>query len=150
MRDHFPASSERMPGIPVASQWEALSQGKARGTPGSCHNSKSSPDASVHSRGTCFPCTASIFTQRISSDHGGTWDSPVGKPRRKASRKSHRSLDPRDGRRDTAATGREESARACPHTRRGMAPLWRLQKYPKIHVSTGEESSGSGTCWEPV
>ena len=144
MRDQFPASPERMPGIPVASQWEALSQGKARGTPGSCHNSKSSPDASVHSRGTCFPCTASIFTQRISSDHGGTWDSPVGKPRRKASRKSHRSLDPRDGRRDTAATGREESARACPHTRRGMAPLWRLQKYPKIHVSTGEESSGSG------
>ena len=24
-------------------------------------------------------------------------------------------------------------------------PLERLQKYPKIHVSTGEESSGSGT-----
>ena len=24
-------------------------------------------------------------------------------------------------------------------------PLGRLQKYPKIHVSTGEESSGSGT-----
>ncbi|KAI4552024.1 hypothetical protein MJG53_000198 [Ovis ammon polii x Ovis aries] len=27
---------------------------------------------------------------------------------------------------------------------RGLTPLWRLQKYPKIHVSTGEESSGSG------
>ena len=26
-----------------------------------------------------------------------------------------------------------------------MKPLGRLQKYPKIHVSTGEESSGSGT-----
>ena len=26
-----------------------------------------------------------------------------------------------------------------------LTPLWRLQKYPKIHVSTGEESSGSGT-----
>ena len=26
-----------------------------------------------------------------------------------------------------------------------MTPLGRLQKYPKIHVSTGEESSGSGT-----
>ncbi|XDA82039.1 hypothetical protein R6Z07M_011921 [Ovis aries] len=25
-----------------------------------------------------------------------------------------------------------------------MTPLGRLQKYPKIHVSTGEESSGSG------
>ena len=29
--------------------------------------------------------------------------------------------------------------------RRGLTPLGRLQKYPKIHVSTGEESSGSGT-----
>ena len=28
---------------------------------------------------------------------------------------------------------------------RGLTPLGRLQKYPKIHVSTGEESSGSCT-----
>ena len=41
--------------------------------------------------------------------------------------------------------GWEESARACPHSKRGLTPLWRLQKYPQIHVSTGEESSGSGT-----
>ena len=73
------------------------------------------------------------------------WESLVGKPRGKASRESHRSLDPREGKRDTAATAREESARACPHSRRGLTPLGRLQKYPKIHVSTGEESSGSGT-----
>ena len=73
------------------------------------------------------------------------WESLVGKPRGKASRESHRSLDPRDGKRDTAATVREESARACPHSRRGLSLLGRLQKYPKIHVSTGEESSGSGT-----
>ncbi|KAI4580585.1 hypothetical protein MJG53_010127 [Ovis ammon polii x Ovis aries] len=46
--------------------------------------------------------------------------------------------------RDTAATALEESASACPHSRRGVTPLGRLQKYPKIHVSTGEESSGSG------
>ena len=72
------------------------------------------------------------------------WESLVGKPRGKASRESHRSLDPRDGKRDTAATAREESARACPHSRRGLSLLARLQKYPKIHVSTGEESSGSG------
>ena len=26
-----------------------------------------------------------------------------------------------------------------------LTALWRLQKYPQIHVSTGEESSGSGT-----
>ena len=73
------------------------------------------------------------------------WESLVGKPRGKASRESHRSLDPRKGKRDTAATAREESGRACPQSRRGLTPLGRLQKYPKIHVSTGEESSGSGT-----
>ena len=64
------------------------------------------------------------------------WESLVGKPHGKASRETHRSLDPRKGKRDTAATAREESARACPHSRRGLTPLGRLQKYPKIHVST--------------
>ena len=73
------------------------------------------------------------------------WESLVGKPRVKASSESHRSLDPGEGKRDTVATAREEIARACPHSRRGLTPLGRLQKYPKIHVSTGEESSGSGT-----
>ena len=105
-------------------------------------------------RETCFPCTASTFKPRIDSHHGGTWDRPVGKPRGKASweslvgkprgkdsRESHRSLDTREGKRDTAATAREESARACPHSRRGLTPLGRIQKSPKIHVSTGEESS---------
>ena len=136
---------ERIRGVLVASQEEALSRGKVRGTPGSCHHCQSPPDISVHSRETCFPCTASTFKPRIDSHHCGMWDSPVGKPRRKASRESHRSLDPREGKRDTAATAREESARECPHSRRGLTPLGRLQKYPKIHVSNGEESSGSGT-----
>ena len=72
------------------------------------------------------------------------WESLVGKPQGKASRESHRSLDPREGKRDTAATAWEECARACPHSTRGLTPLWRLQNYPKIHVSTGEESSGFG------
>ena len=87
---------ERIPGVPVASQEEALSTGKARGTPGSCHQSQSPPDISVHSRETCFPCTVSTFKPRIDSHHGGTWKSPVGKrrgkARGKASRESHRSL----------------------------------------------------------
>ena len=68
----------------------------------------------------------------------------VGQPCGKASWESHRFLDPRDRKGDTAATALEESARACPHSRRGLTPLGRLQKYPNIHVSTGEESSGSG------
>ena len=95
-------------------------------------------------QGNLFPCTASTFNPRIDSHHGGSWESPVGKPRGKASKESNRSLDTREGKRDTAATAREESARACPHSRRGLTPLGRLQKYPKIHVSNGEESSGSG------
>ena len=110
----------------------------------SCHHSKGPPDVSVHSRGSCFPCTASTFTLRIDSHHGGNWKSPVGKPHGKASRESHRSLHPRDGKCDTAASAREKSARACPRSRRGLTPLGRLQKYPKVHVSPGEESSGSG------
>ena len=129
--------------MPVAAQEEVLSTGKARGTPVSCYHSKSPPDVSVHSRGTCFPCTALTFRPRINTHHGGTWDSPVGKPHGKASRKSHRSLDPRDGKRDTAARAREENTRAFPYSSRGLTPLWRLQKYPMIHVSTGKESSGS-------
>ena len=95
-----------------------------------------------------MPCTAKTFTSRIDSHHGGTWDSPVGKPRGIASgedlRESHGSLDPCDGKHDTAATAREEIARACPQSRRELTPWGRIQKYSKVHVSTGEESSGSG------
>ena len=91
-----------------------------------------SPNVSIHSRETCFPCTASTFKPRIDSHHGGTWDSPVGKPRGKASweslEESHRSLDPREGKGNTSATTREESARACPYSTRGLTPLARLQK----------------------
>ena len=140
---------ERIPGVPVASPVEALTTGKARGTPGSCHHSQSPPDVSVHSRDTCFPALPRLSSRR--STHTtvarGTsrWESLVGKPRGKASRESHRSLYPREGKRDTAATAREESARTCPHSSRGLTALGRLQKYPKIHVSTGEESSGSFT-----
>ena len=75
---------ERIPGITVATQEQSLSTRKARGTPGSCHHSQRPPDVSVHCRESCFPCTASTFKPRIDSHHGGTWDSPVGKPRGKA------------------------------------------------------------------
>ena len=69
------------PTLTVPHQEEALSRGKSRGTPESCPHSQSPPDVSVHSRETCFPCTASSFKPRIDSHDGGTWDSPVGKPR---------------------------------------------------------------------
>ena len=98
-----------------------------------------------------FPALPRLSSRGSTSTHTtvarGTalWESLVGKPRGKASRESHRSLDPREGKRDTAAAAREESTRACPQSRRGLSPLGRLQKYPKMHVSTGEESSVSGT-----
>ena len=69
----------------------------------------------------------------------------VGQPCVKTSRESQRSLDSSHGKRDTGATAGEESARACPHSTLGLTPLGRLQKFPKIHISTREESSGTGT-----
>ena len=66
------------------------------------------------------------------------WESLVGKSRGKASRESHRSLAPREGKRDTAATAREESPRACPHSRRGLTPLERLQKVLHTLAATQE------------
>ena len=122
---------------------------KARGTPGSGpiprvpQISQSIPGKPV------FP--ALLRLSRRGSTHTtvarGTalWGSLVGKPCGKASRESYRSLDPREGKLDTATTAQEQSARASTHSRRGLTPLGRLQKYPKIHVSTGEASSGSGT-----
>ena len=65
-------------------------------------------------------------------------ESLVGWPLGKASRKSHRFFDPREGKHDTAAAAQVKKARACLHSRQGLTPQGRLQKYPKIHVSTGE------------
>ena len=59
------------------------------------------------------------------------WESLVGQTAGKASRESHRSLDPREGKRDTAATAREESARACPHSRRELAPWGDSRSTPR-------------------
>ena len=143
---------DRIPGVPVTSQEEVLYTGKARGTPGSCHHSQSPLDVSVHSRETCFPCTASTFKPRIDSHHGGTWDSPVGKPRGKASRERHRSLDPREGKRDTATSAREEIAHACSHSRRGLTPwgdsrstprsMSALDRNPQVPTLTPRKVSG--------
>ena len=86
-----------------------------------------------------LPRLSSLGSTHTMVAHGtALWESLVGKPRGKASRESHRSLDPCEGKGDTAATAREESARACPHSRRGLTPLGRILKFPKIHVNTGE------------
>ena len=70
-----------------------------------------------------------------------SWESLVGKPRRK-------DTDPLIHAKGSTTLllqlGRKAHVHA-PLSRRGLTALGRLQKYPKIHVCTGEESSGSGT-----
>ena len=83
-----------------------------------------------------------------------SWESPVGKPRGKASRESHRSLDPSEGKRDTAATAREEIARAGLQSRRGLTPLGRhrstprsmstMERNPQVPAPTPHKVLGSG------
>ena len=84
----FPPWSEKNPGVPVASQEEALSRGKARGTPGSCHHSQS-PQMSQSIPGKpVFPALPRLSSR--GSTHTtvarGTAlsESLVGKPRGKA------------------------------------------------------------------
>ena len=91
-------------------------------------------------QGKLFSLHSLDFMPRIDSHHGGTWDSPVGKTPGKPG-------IPLSTRRDTSHSCYSSGGkRTCiPPSRRGLTLLGRLQKYPKIHVSTGEESSGSGT-----
>ena len=105
---------ERIPRVPVASQEEALSTAKERGTPGSATiprvavMSQSIPGKSVFPALPRLSSRGSIHTTVASGT--ALWESLVGKPRGNASRESHRSIDPREGKNDTAATARKESA----------------------------------------
>ena len=78
---------ERFPGVPDASQEVALSRGKARGTPGSCHYCQSPPDVSVHSREPGFPALPRLSsrgsTHTMVARRTALWESLVGKPRGK-------------------------------------------------------------------
>ncbi|KAI4551966.1 hypothetical protein MJG53_000243 [Ovis ammon polii x Ovis aries] len=66
-------------------------------------------------------------------------EGPVGKNSRLSRRISRRGALHRKGERNSRVVPPFQES-----PRRGLTPLGRLQKYPKIHVSTGEESSGSG------
>ena len=78
----------------------------------------------------------------------------VGKPSGKASRESHRSLDPRVGKRDTAATAMEESARACPLREEDLLPwgdsrssprsMSALERNPQVPVPHPHKVFGPG------
>ena len=83
-----------------------------------------------------------------------SWESLVGKPRGKASSESHRYLDPREGKRDTAATAREESAREFHHTRQGLTTwgvsgstprsMSALERNPQVPAPTPHKDLGLG------
>ena len=118
---------ERIPGVPVASQEEVLCTGNERGTLGSCHHSQSPPDVSVHSRETCFPCTASTFKPRIDSHHVGTWDSPVGKPRGKATLES------------LVGKSRGKATDPLIHAKGSLTPLLQLWRKAHVNVPTRDE-----------
>ena len=82
------------------------------------------------------------------------WESLAGKPCGKSSWESHRLLDARDGKRDTAATAREESARACSHSRRGLTPwgdsrstprsMSAMERNPQVPATTPHKGLGPG------
>ena len=118
---------ERIPGDPVASQEQALSTGKARGTPGSCYHSQSPPNVCVHSRETCLPFTALTFKPRIDSHHGGTWDSPVGKPRGKASWES------------LVGNPRGKAPDPLIHAKGSVTLLLQLRRKAHVHAPTRDE-----------
>ena len=107
---------ERIPSVPVASQEEALSTGKERGTPGSCHiprvpqMSQSIPGKHVFP---ALPRLSSRGSTHTTVARGtALWESLVGKTRGKASRESRRSFDSRERKRNTAPTAQKGSARA--------------------------------------
>ena len=126
---------EKIPRVPVASQEEAISKGKARRTTESYHHSQSPANVSVIPGKPVFRALLRLsirgWTHTTVVRGTALWESLEAKPPGKASRESHRSLVPLEWKRYSAATAREESARACPHSRRGLTLLGRLQKYPR-------------------
>ena len=94
---------------------------------GSCHHSQSPLDVSVHSRENCLPCTASTFKPSIDSHHGGTWDSPLGKPRGKAS------WERLEGKPQIPYSTRRE-ARYCSYSSGGKRMCMRPLQIGRAHV----------------
>ena len=149
MTDSFPASSGKNSRLSRRNSRGGALNRKSERNPSVVPQFQGTPRCQSIPEELAFPALT-LLSRRGSTHYtmergSALWESLVGKPHGKASRESHRSLNSLDGKPDTAGKDREESARASPHSRRGLSPLGRLQKYPKIHVSTGEESSGSGT-----
>ena len=76
---------------------------------------------------TCFPYTASTFKPRIDSHHGGTWDSPEGKPRGKASWES------------LLGKPRWKATDRLIHAKESVTLLPQLGKKAHVHAPTRDE-----------
>ena len=79
---------ERIPGVPVASQEEALSTGKARGSPGSCHIPRVPQMTRSIPGKTVFPAVSRLSsrgsTHTMVARGTALWESLVGRPSGKA------------------------------------------------------------------
>ena len=73
-----------------------------------------------------------MVTPRIDLKHDGRCDSPVS-PGEKAT-------NPYVNSTGSLTLHFLLERKAELHARRGLTPLWKLQRNPEIHVSTGEES----------
>ena len=80
-------------------------------------------------QGNLFSLHCLDFQAEDRNRHTPTWH--VGQPFGKASRERHRSLDPCEEKRDTVATAQQESARACPHSGRGLTPWGGSRSTPR-------------------
>ena len=153
---------ERIPVVPVASQEEARSTRKVRGTPGSFHHSKSPQMTQSFPEELVYPALPRRSrggpTHTMVAHGTALWESLVGMPGEKASWESlegsHSCFDSREGKCDTTATALEESARACPHSRRGLTP-WEdsrstprstsaLERNPHVPAPTSNKVLGPG------
>ena len=154
MRDPFAACSEENPGHSCR-----IARGGALHRKGESNSSvvppfQESPRCVSPSRGTGFPCTALTFKLRIDSHHVCTWDSPVGKPRGKTSRESHRSLDPCNSNRDTDATARRKAHVHAPIRDEDLLPwgdsestprsMSVLERNPQVPAPTPHKDLGPG------
>ena len=78
-------------------------------------------------QGNLFSCTASTFKPRIDSHQGGTWDSPVGKPRGKASWES------------LMGKPRGKATDALIHAKGSVTLLLQLRRKAHVHDPTRDE-----------
>ena len=117
---------KEFPVFPFASQEEALSTGKAIGIPVSCHHSQSPPNAqSITGKPVSQHCLD--FQAKDDSQHGGTWDSPVGKRRGKASWQSLVGKPPR------------KATDSWIHAKGSVTLLLQLGRKLHVHASTRDE-----------